>query len=166
MFDFSVLNLYSICRYGKFKMVNSLMLLSNISLLSTGLDAWTSLHKPCKYFCSVSKKWDLKPQQWTDVQLKSFREIKSSLLTLWCTDTRGLPYYLSSKIICLKCRRCRRCRFDSRVRKIPLKEGMATHHWPREFHGQRRLVGYGPQNHKESDMMEVTEQQQYWYQKQ
>ena len=51
IFDFSVPYLYSICRYGKFKMVNSLMLLSNVSLLLTGSDAWTYLHNPCKYCC-------------------------------------------------------------------------------------------------------------------
>ena len=26
--------------------------------------------------------------------------------------------------------------------------------WPREFHGQRSLVGYSPWRHKESDMTE------------
>ena len=26
-----------------------------------------------------------------------------------------------------QCRRCKRCRFDPRVGKIPLEEGMATH---------------------------------------
>ena len=26
--------------------------------------------------------------------------------------------------------------------------------WPGEFHGQRRLVGYNPWDHKESDMTE------------
>ena len=35
IFDFSVLNLYSICRYGKLKTVNLLTLLSNFLLLLT-----------------------------------------------------------------------------------------------------------------------------------
>ena len=40
----------------------------------------------------------------------------------------------------------------------PLEEGMATHSvfLPRESHGQRSLVGYGPWGHKESDTTEVT----------
>ena len=35
----------------------------------------------------------------------------------------------------------------------PLEKGMATHSsiLPGEFHGQRSLVGYSPQGHKESD---------------
>jgi len=38
----------------------------------------------------------------------------------------------------------------------PLEEGMATHSVfsPGESHGQRSLVGYSPQGHKESDMTE------------
>ena len=37
-------------------------------------------------------------------------------------------------------------------------EGMATHFsmLPGEFHGQRSLVGCGPQDHRESDTTEVT----------
>ena len=39
-------------------------------------------------------------------------------------------------------------------REDPLKEGMATH--PSilacKHHGQRRLAGYSPEGHKESDM--------------
>ena len=39
-----------------------------------------------------------------------------------------------------------------------LKEGMATHpvFLPGESHGQRSLVGYGPQDLKESDTTEET----------
>ena len=38
----------------------------------------------------------------------------------------------------------------------PLEKGMATHSsiLPGEVHGQRSLVGYSPQGHKESDMAE------------
>ena len=32
--------------------------------------------------------------------------------------------------------------------------------WPGESHGQRSLVGYSPQGHKESDMNKVTEHAQ------
>ena len=43
--------------------------------------------------------------------------------------------------------------FDSRVRKDPLEEEMATHCSisPGKFCGQRSLAGYSPWGHKESD---------------
>ena len=38
------------------------------------------------------------------------------------------------------------------IRKIPLEEGMATHSSiPGKSHRQRRLEGYSPWGHKESD---------------
>ena len=48
--------------------------------------------------------------------------------------------------------------FRSLGREEPLEEGMATHSvfLPGESHGQRSLVGYGPQGCKESDTTEVT----------
>ena len=41
----------------------------------------------------------------------------------------------------------------------PLEEGMATHFSivAGESHGQRSLTGYGPEDHKESDMTEMTQ---------
>ena len=39
-------------------------------------------------------------------------------------------------------------------REDSLKKGMATHFLPGEFHGQRSLVGYSLDGHKESDMAE------------
>ena len=43
-------------------------------------------------------------------------------------------------------------------REDPLEEGMETHSsilaW--RIHGQRSVVGYSPQDHKESDMTEAT----------
>ena len=51
---------------------------------------------------------------------------------------------------------CRRCGFNSWVRKIPWRKK-----WqpilvflPGESHGQRRLAGYSPWDHKESDTIE------------
>ena len=40
--------------------------------------------------------------------------------------------------------------------RSPLEKEMATHSsfLPREFHGQRNLVGYSPWGHKESDTTE------------
>ena len=51
-----------------------------------------------------------------------------------------------------------RRRFDPRVRKIPWRrEWQPTPVlFPGESQGQRSLVGYGPQGHKESDTTEVT----------
>ena len=39
----------------------------------------------------------------------------------------------------------------------PLEEDPATHFLPEESQGQRSLVGYSPQGHKESDTAETTE---------
>ena len=53
-------------------------------------------------------------------------------------------------------RRHKSCEFDSQVRKMPWRsEWLSTPVFlPREFHRQRRLVGYSSQGHKESDMTE------------
>ena len=65
----------------------------------------------------------------------------------------GLPWWLSSKRICLK---CRRCGFDPWVGKIPWRRD-----WlpipiflPGESHGQRSLAGYSSWGRKESDTIE------------
>ena len=57
-----------------------------------------------------------------------------------------------------QCRRHKRLRFDPWVRKIPWRRA-----WqpipvflPGKSHGQRSLVGYSPQGHKESNMTEAT----------
>ena len=54
----------------------------------------------------------------------------------------GFPGGSDSKEICLQ---CRRPRFNPCVKKIPWRmEWLPTPvFWPREFHGQRSLVGYG-----------------------
>ena len=50
------------------------------------------------------------------------------------------------------------CEFNPQVRKIPWKMAWQPTlvFLPGEFHGQRRLVGYSPYGHKESDMTEGT----------
>ena len=64
----------------------------------------------------------------------------------------------SGKEPAYKCRRLERHRFNPWVRKILWKR--AWHpipvFLPGESHGQRSLVGFGPQSHKESDMTAVT----------
>ena len=60
----------------------------------------------------------------------------------------------------MTCMQCRRCRFNPWVGNIPWKRAWqpSPAFLPGESHGQRRLVGYGPWGHKDSDMTEATEQ--------
>ena len=53
----------------------------------------------------------------------------------------------------------KRCGFDPWVGKNPWRRAWQPTpvFLPRESHGQRSLVGYGPWGHKELDMTEVTE---------
>ena len=59
----------------------------------------------------------------------------------------------------LHCRSCRRHGFNLWVGEDPLEVGAATHSgilaW--RIHGQRSLLGYSPQSHKESDMTEAAQ---------
>ena len=52
-----------------------------------------------------------------------------------------------------------RCGFDPWVGKIPWRRASQPTLviLPGEFHGQRSLVGYSPQGHKESDMTKATQ---------
>jgi len=52
-----------------------------------------------------------------------------------------------------------RCRFDPWVRKIQWRRAWQPTpiFLPGEPHGQRSLVGYSPQGHKDSDTTEATE---------
>ena len=63
------------------------------------------------------------------------------------------PLWLRWWRICLQ---CRRPRFDPGVGKMPWRrEWQSTPVFlPREFHGQRSLMGYSPWDHKESDTTE------------
>ena len=64
---------------------------------------------------------------------------------------RGLPWWLRWWRVCLQ---CRRPGFDPWLWKIPWRrERQPTPVFlPREFHGQRNLVGYSPWGHNELDM--------------
>ena len=70
----------------------------------------------------------------------------------------GFQGYASDKNYACQCRRHKRCGFDPWVRKIPWRREWQTTSvfLPGESQGQRSLVGYGPQGHKELDMAEVT----------
>ena len=65
----------------------------------------------------------------------------------------GLPQWLRRQRICLQ---CRRPGFDPWIGKIPQRrEWLPTPLFlPGEFHGQRNLVGFSPQDHKEADTSE------------
>ena len=62
----------------------------------------------------------------------------------------GFSGGISGKELACQCRRCKRLKFDPWVRKIPWREAWqySSILWG-EFHGQRNLVGYSPQDCKE-----------------
>ena len=59
---------------------------------------------------------------------------------------------------------CRRGRFDPWVWKIPWRRAWQPTpvFLPEKPHGQRRLAGYSPWGHKESDMTEATNTHTVW----
>ena len=65
----------------------------------------------------------------------------------------GVPWWLTEQRICLQ---CRKPRLNPWVRKTPWRKVWQPTpvFLPREFHGQRGLVGYSPWGHKESDTTE------------
>jgi len=69
----------------------------------------------------------------------------------------GFPDSICGKEPACQCRRCKRCRLDPWVGKVPWRRA-----WKPtpvfllgDAHGERSLVGYSPQDHKESDMTEA-----------
>ena len=73
-----------------------------------------------------------------------------------CVVFIGLPRWWSGRESTCQCRRCKGHRFDPWVRKIPQRR-----EWqpppvflPREFHGQRNLMGCSPRGLKGSDITE------------
>ena len=92
---------------------------------------------------------------------------KESDMTEWlmlsCSST-GFPGSASSKEPACQCRRCKRHRFDPWVRKIPWRRAWLPTpvFLPGESHGWRRLVGYSPWGHKESDTYVVIQAFSLW----
>ena len=78
-------------------------------------------------------------------------QIKVGMYTL-----PGFPGGLSGKEPACQCRR-QGCGFDPWVRKISWRRKYTPVLLPRESHGQRSLVGYSPQGHKELDSTEATQ---------
>ena len=71
----------------------------------------------------------------------------------------GLPGGASGKESACQCRRLQRCRSDPWVKKIPWRRAQQPTpvFFLGESNGQRSLMGYGPQGHKESDMTKATQ---------
>ena len=91
------------------------------------------------------------------LQMKKLKhsEIRSFV---WVTRADGLPRRHSGKEFAHQGRRCERHGFDPWLGKIPWRRKWQPTpvFLPGKFHGQRSLVGYSSQNHKESDMTEQT----------
>ena len=70
----------------------------------------------------------------------------------------GLPGGASGKEPTSQCRRLKRCGFDPWVGKIPWRKTWQSTlvFLTGESNGQRSLVGYSLEGHKESDMTEET----------
>ena len=70
----------------------------------------------------------------------------------------GFPGAASGKEPTCQCRRLKRGEFYPWVGKIPWRKAWQPTpvFLPGESHGQRSLVGYSPQGHKESNMTEMT----------
>ena len=84
--------------------------------------------------------------------------ITSLAITLIVQLTRGFSGGTSGKAPACQCRRHKRRGFDTWVRKIPWRRAWQSTpvFLPGESHGQRKLVGYSPQGHIESDRTEAT----------
>ena len=69
----------------------------------------------------------------------------------------GFPGDANGKESACQCRGCKRWEFNSWIRKIPWRRAWQPTpvFLPGEPHGQRSLVGYSPQGHKELNMTEV-----------
>ena len=70
----------------------------------------------------------------------------------------GFPGGASGKEPVCQCRRHNRLGFNPWVRKIPWRRAWQPTplFLPGESHGERRLVGYIPEGHKESNTTKVT----------
>ena len=100
-------------------------------------------------FCQNSKTkiGEVKKSLYFEIRVESTKEHICDWFKLWM-DLRdlgqGFSGGASGKEPPCQCRRCKRCRFNLWVRKIPWRRA-----WqftpillPREFHGQRNVVGY------------------------
>ena len=108
-------------------------------------------------------QWKQSPNQWTDREfwaLNFFFNLNFLDPTLgrifYLSTSRGFQDTISGKEYACQSRRTKGHGFDPWVRKIPWRRKWQPTpvFLPGKSHGQRSLVGYSPQGHKESDTME------------
>ena len=95
----------------------------------------------------------------TDVWLASSSLHVLGVIWQEVVRVKGLPGGTSGKEPICQCRRCERSEFNAWIGKILWRRAWQPTpvFMPAESHGQRSLVGYSPQDHKESDTTKVTE---------
>ena len=98
------------------------------------------------------------PNAWLSCPIHFYCARKQFLGVGGLTGKEGFPGGTTGKEPACQCRRHMKLGFDPWVGKIPWRgEQQPTPVFlPRESQGQRSLVGYSPQGHKESDMTEGT----------
>ena len=90
---------------------------------------------------------------------KEFIVCTRYIILVQVSGTSDFPDDTSGKEPACQCRRLQRCIINPWIRKIPWRRARQPTpvFLPGESHGQRSLVGYGPQGHKELDTTEVTQ---------
>ena len=91
---------------------------------------------------------------WKLLKNDSFKATFKNAATMW----RGLPKWRSGRESACQCSRHRRCRFNPWVGNMPSRRKWQPTpvFLPGKSPRQRRLVGYSPEGHKESDRAEHT----------
>ena len=110
---------------------------------------------------SQGSSWNPHPENQAGGRLLVFHHLNALFRMPLGEDTcdLGFPGGASGKESTYQWRRQKRCGFDPCVRKIPWRRTWQPTpvFLPGESHGQKSLVGCGPQCHKESDTTEATE---------
>ena len=97
---------------------------------------------------------------WENPEIREAGRLKFVLLKEYLGEMllkRGFPGGASGKEPASQCRIRKRCGFNPWIGKIPWRRAWQPTQTflPGESHGQRRLAGYSPWCHTESDMTEV-----------
>ena len=113
------------------------------------------------HYRMTGSRWVIIPS-WSSGSWRSFL-YSSSVYSYHLFLILGFPGGSEVKASACTCLHCGRLGFNSWVRKIPWRrDRLPTPVFLLgEFHEQRRLVGYSPWAHIESDTTEVTKQQQF-----
>ena len=104
----------------------------------------------------------LSPEIWLELQLRDFSIFVFNTgppIMGQALCQVDVPGGASVREPVCQCRRCKRDKFSPWVGKIPWRRKWQPSpvFLPGESHGQRSLLGFGPQGHKELDTTEVTE---------